>query len=297
MRFAPFCPCVAMTPSARLPLFLFVTAALVACQSPAATPAQTVTSPATAAVQGGAEVTIPVAVVVGDRPLTCSDSYTTADGAPWTLGDLRMFVSDVRVVDASGAEVSAAIVPDQVWQNEHVALLDFAGNTGNCASASAPQNNTLRVRIPDGDFTGLRFRVGVPFPQNHADPATLTAPLQEMAMHWGWRGGFKFLSFDVKSGESRAEIHYGSTQCQGEMTAITHCDRPNVATVELQGDPRTGTIVIDAGQLIDSATIADGNCMGPNDPGCVASHRGLGLDAETGLPVGSAPAFSLRAAP
>jgi uncharacterized repeat protein (TIGR04052 family) len=291
------CPRRAMTRRIVFSVFLLTLSSLAACQSPGVTPAQTVTGGAPAVLQGGSEVTIPVSVVVGDLPLNCTDSYATADGTPWTLADMRMFVSDVRVVDAAGTEVPAAIVPDQVWQNEFVALLDFAGNSGNCSAASAPQNNTLRIRIPDGEFTGLRFRVGVPFAQNHADPTTLTAPLQEMAMHWGWRGGYKFLSFDVKSGEAHAEIHYGSTQCQGEMTAITHCNRPNIANVELQGDPRTGTIVIDAGRFVDSASIADGNCMGPNDPGCVASHHGLGLDPETGLPVGPAPAFSLRAAP
>ncbi|PJN92728.1 metallo-mystery pair system four-Cys motif protein, partial [Amaricoccus sp. HAR-UPW-R2A-40] len=44
---------------------------------------------------------------------------------------------------------------------------------------------------------GLAFEIGVPFDLNHGDPTLAPAPLDLTAMFWTWRGGYKFLKFEV----------------------------------------------------------------------------------------------------
>lgn len=277
---------------------LLVAASTMACQTtpPASTPVAQAQSPAEAPAGPTREWTIPFSITAGATPVDCAGSYTTADGVAWTLSDLRLFVHDVRLVAADGSEVPAPFVVASPWQNEHAALLDFAGGTAHCEGASPVTNTSIRVLGPaEGTFTGLRFRVGVPFAANHADPATATEPLQQMSMHWGWRAGYRFVRFDLQSGEQQAEVHFGSTNCIGETTAITSCGRPNVAEVAVQGDPSTTTVAIDLNQFLNAATIEAAHCMAANVPGCAASLSALGLNPETGASAQAAPAFSAAA--
>ncbi|MGJ8673525.1 MbnP family protein [Rubritalea sp.] len=56
--------------------------------------------------------------------------------------------------------------------------------------------------IPSGDYKALRFSVGVPKEQNHADPAQLSAehPLNPNInqLHWDWTGGYIFMAIEGK---------------------------------------------------------------------------------------------------
>ena len=88
---------------------------------------------------------------------------------------------DVRLVDADGGEWPVTLDDDDLWQTDAVALLDFEDKTGTCANGTTPTNTVVKGTYDTGhdtvDFTGLRFKVGVPFALNHGDAATAPSPL------------------------------------------------------------------------------------------------------------------------
>lgn len=222
-----------------------------------------------------------------------------ADGSSLRARDLRLFIHDVAVADESGNEHPVAVKGPESHVVDGVVLLDFEDRTGSCERGSEALFTTLAFEVPDGAYTGLSFAVGVPFEQNHANPALASGPLALGGMHWSWQAGYKFLRFDAdREGGAGVRVHLGSTGCTGTMTAVEGCARPNRARVSLARLPSDGqAVVLHLDRLIGELTEArDGSCMSaPGDLDCLPALEALALDVETGLPTGPTGAFSVAA--
>ncbi|MGH1341848.1 MAG: MbnP family copper-binding protein [Nannocystales bacterium] len=196
------------------------------------------------------------------------------------IRDFRLYVSNIRLVDADGEEVALELEQDGVWQYENVALLDFEDGTGLCAdTGNADVNSTVVGTVPEGDYTGVRFDVGVPADLNHTDPNTAEAPLNVLPMTWNWLVGRKFVRFDLLVDNFPADnfgwnTHLGSQGCSNSkkpnpMEPPTEdCTRPQRPAIALDAfDLDTNTIVVDAGALLADVDVS-GNVQGA--PGCMS---------------------------
>ena len=213
------------------------------------------------------------------------------------LDGLRMFVSDVKLVAGDGEMIDAPIVADDTWAQERVGLLDFEESCGDAGSAGT--NSSVDVTVPAGDYTGVEFQLGLPFDLNHSDASSTdaAAPLNNAAMFWNWQGGYKFLRLDMKTGAETTtawNVHLGSTMCTSD-TAVTPpamaCARPNLPTIALDSyDPKTQTIVFDAGSLLAGTDVTmdamgtPSGClsMPPDEAECSDIFGRLGMDFATG---------------
>lgn len=154
---------------------------------------------------------------VGDALFTCGKRY---DGIGVTKSkisgrDFRFYVSNVRLVDAAGEETPLQLDQDGKWQLDDLALIDFENGTGGCSNGTPEMNERITGKVPDGQYTGLRFTLGVPFNKNHLDPLTQPSPLNLTALMWVWNAGHKFARLDFSStGNPRGFlVHLGSTGC------------------------------------------------------------------------------------
>ncbi len=195
---------------------------------------------------------------------------------PFRLRDARLFVSELRVIGPDG-ETPAAFVPDSRFQSVEVALLDFEDATEGCEGDSA-EHTELVFEAPVSSVRAVTFTVGIPFALNHQNPALARAPLTAGAMHWGWRGGYKFVRIEAQRDGVEGRIHLGSTGCEGALHAITSCAHPNRGTVHLELDPATQQVALDLGAFFGSDKGGDKtDCMGePADPSCHAGYRAIG---------------------
>lgn len=232
-------------------------------------------------------------------------SYSCAPTASRTGDDsivttLALFVHDFRFVDAQGDRHAVVLDGDGVWQTEGVALLDFEDGSGVCRNGTPGMRKTVTGVVPPipGTVAGIEFSVGVPFALNHEDPAKAVGPLAGTRMHWSWRGGYKFLRLDGRAaGGAGFRVHVGSTGCEGRITDIVSCKRPNVAHVSIAPfDPRTQTVVVDLDRLFDGGpdaaeTVATGCMADANESGCAAVFSVLGLGPASGLPESNATLF------
>ena len=229
---------------------------------------------------------------VGDLPFACGRSYTdVGEGATAVdFSDGRLYVSDIVLVDAAGREVAAPLASDRRWQSADVALLDFEDQSGACTNGTPDLRSEVETTLPPGDWTGVRFTLGVPFASNHGDTAVAPSPLNLSALFWNWQAGYKFLRLDARiDGERGFNIHVGSIGCSMDLGTATvrACERPNRARVALDTfDPATDTIVLDAAALfegIDLSADAGGapGCMAsPDDPECRPIFEALGLSVD-----------------
>ncbi|MEZ5013713.1 MAG: MbnP family protein [Chitinophagales bacterium] len=103
----------------------------------------------------------------------------TIEGVATTLNYCRFYVSNIRLVNAAGEEIVAP---------EHYLYVQ-----------PDPDEYSLGD-IPDGDYTAIRFDIGIDSATNHGDPSLypLGDPLgaQSPNMHWGWLNGYIFLRID-----------------------------------------------------------------------------------------------------
>jgi uncharacterized repeat protein (TIGR04052 family) len=245
---------------------------------------------------GPADVVIRFDGRVGAQDFACGSTYSLGtparDAEPV---DFRFYVHDVRLLTEDGTEVPVTLATNP-FQAMGVALIDFEDGTGACAYGDAETNAEIHGTAPSGDYTGVAFRVGVPFELNHVELTSLPSPLNRTSLFWSWRGGHLFLSAmtrtavmpdpDAGVGDfNEHATHVGSTMCMGnpEMgMPVTACARPNRPEIRLTGfDPTTTTIVADFAEIKADDDVAGESCHSFT-PSCAFSFDALGLNWSTG---------------
>ena len=269
-------------------------------------------------------VSIPFAAEIGGKPFSCAETFAGlgSTGAEAQAVDFRLFVSEAALVKADGSLQPIALEQDGQWQLDGLALLDFEDASGACANGTAGLNTALRGTVPDGEYTGLTFTIGVPFAQNHGDPTVSAAPLNTTAMFWNWQGGYKFVRIDLvptammgMTAEAGAEaggghgmakgwfLHLGSTMCDAasKTEAPKSCANENRMAIRLDGfDPAANTVVIDPAPVLAEADLTvnapetSPGCMSfPKDADCMTVMGKLGLPYMD-VPAGTQSLVSMR---
>jgi hypothetical protein len=119
--------------------------------------------------------------VTGENLQPASLRYQTSAGEAFSITRVSYFVSDFALQhnDGSWLEISNS-----------VAWLDFDKN----------RNSIWLEKIPAGEFSTIRFSVGLNINLNHADVAAFPAghPLNPNlnGLNWSWQGGFIFLALE-----------------------------------------------------------------------------------------------------
>lgn len=239
----------------------------------------------------------------GDRPLACGQSYVGAGGARLRFDDVRLYVSDLTLLDEDGRQVPLTLRPDTPAQNLRTALLDFTPSPRTCAGGSPQLARTVHGRAPRGRYRGLALTVGLPFEDNHQDVSVARAPLDVSSMFWVWRSGYKFVRIDgtgEADGHSQPfSVHVGSTGCDGRAPTDrpTRCTHPNRARVRLGPFDAARdhlAVQLDAllRELVLTGTSPGNGCESdPDDLECRGVFDALGLTGheQTFVKVGRGP--------
>lgn len=153
------------------------------------------------AADDGLKVALAFDAVVGGKPFACGQSYDRIGSTQSTItpSDLRFYVSDVELLDASGKATPLTLDQDEVWQYKNLALLDFEDGTGPCRNGNDGLHKAVTGTVPKGEYQGVRFTLGVPFALNHGDPTIAASPLNLTALFWAWQSGYKFVKIDLAS--------------------------------------------------------------------------------------------------
>ena len=216
---------------------------------------------------GDEPVTITFETNFADQTFRCGERVEGVgiSSSDFTATDFRFYLHELRLISDSGAEVEIELVDDGIWQNGEVALLDYE----DCTNGTSEMRAEVFGHIPDGNYKGLKFKLGVPFDLNHANVATAQSPLNLSSMFWSWQGGYKFLRLDATVGDKDFFFHLGSVGCQGTIGAIHSCTSPNRPEFLLSDFMLGDSVVIDLNVLLSNMDFAVEDdsiaCMG--DPG------------------------------
>ena len=213
------------------------------------------------------------------------------------MTDLRFYVSEIELVQEDGTSAPVTLSEDNRWQQRDLGLIDLEDGSGACLNGTPETNDRLTGSVPDGNYVQLSFVVGVPFGRNHADPLAAAAPLDDSAMHWHWRTGYKFLRAGIETEDDGFWLHLGSAGCEGTVRDISGCSRPNRVMVTLPGYKRGHAVVVDLDAFSRAADLDDAlvtDCVsGPGDEDCPDAFAILGLDHDSGTMSGMQRLFRL----
>jgi uncharacterized repeat protein (TIGR04052 family) len=251
---------------------------------------------------GPQPVTIDFKALVGSQPFSCADTAGYAIGTgtlPWIPKDFRFYVSNVRLVDASGVEAPLTL-DASAWQGYGTALLDFENGTGQCTGGTVETNSAIQGTVAPGSYVGLKFDVGVPVASNHLNVQAANPPLANSAMYWSWTTGYKFIKIDGLINRATPftfNFHLGSTGCTlatpGDFSTSS-CTTLNVPSVSFASfNARTQAVALDLALL--SATTNFDTADGGGAPGCMSGATDpecAPIFPELGLPFGTTPAGS-----
>ena len=281
--------------------------------------------------QNSKPVTLRFVGVVNGTPFACGKNYPNVGTTKSTItpSDFRLFVSAIELLTNEGKAVPVALNQDGVWQYKNVALVDFEDGSGPCGNGTKATHTEVTGTVPNANYTGVRFVMGVPFELNHGDPTIAPSPLNITAMFWNWQGGYKFLRADMAStglsakpatkkmamdhgakgahGQGDASgysIHLGSTMCASASPteSPSSCKNPNRVTVTLtKFDVASNTIVADLGAILAGANVdhntpdTSPGCMSfPKDDDCPAVMSALGLPYDGKAPKSGQKLFTMK---
>jgi uncharacterized repeat protein (TIGR04052 family) len=251
------------------------------------------------------DVTVEFAAVVDGEPFVCGDTYENlgSDDTSLELTDFRFYVQDIELRNSSGEYVPVELTEND-WQVGQTVLIDFEDRCSNSGLGNPEVNNLATGAAAGGPFTGIRFQMGIPFTENHSNPATAPPPLNLDTMHWNWQGGYKFLRIDSGNFDMTSwRMHLGSTGCDGDPLSggTTMCATSNRVDVELDFDPTSDVVVADFARLVEGAPLSENQegtpvgCMaGPGDSDCGPLFDNLGLAFGGEEPSGDQIFFSVE---
>lgn len=235
-------------------------------------------------------VSIDFELAVGDQPVTCADVFSDVGTGQTTLqiADARMYIQDLRLIDANGHSETVTFDDDGKYQSPTVAMLDFEDGTDLCEADGTPgTHTTLTGSVAEGTYVGLSFTVGVPEDLNHGDPTTAAPPLGNLTLQWSWNEGYRFMRFDlIPANGTPFDVHIGSTECNKDSSGAVTCNQENRTKVRLSKfDADNDRVNIDLGTLVS------GSDLEADMPGCIAGgtpdicapiFKRLGIDSATG---------------
>jgi hypothetical protein len=135
------------------------------------------------------------------EPITMDSIYSLPNGEKISFRTLRFFINDIALAHGSGKESTASIEEN----DRNLFLVDY---TSSKLTLNEKLSYTLSFKVAAGDYSDIRYTIGVPREVNHGNPDTAPELLKKSLtseMYWEWNSGYIFFLTEGK-------IHDGSNR-------------------------------------------------------------------------------------
>jgi len=132
--------------------------------------------------------------VVDGKPFFWDSVYTSPGGDRYKITNWKFFISNIALSSSLGKEQPAFIE-----NKPAVLLIDFS------------KANDQIIQVEIGEYTDIRFDVGLPRQINHTDPTSALPPLDlaQQDMYWEWNSGYIFLLIEGQlMNDAKERFHF-----------------------------------------------------------------------------------------
>ena len=121
-------------------------------------------------------------------------------GEQYSLKSLKFFICDLGFSLSTGIENS----PQAESTKHGVFFIDFSDQKNKTDTLNAK----IKFKIKAGDYSDIRFNIGVPRQLNHSDPTVAPPPLDigKGDMYWEWNSGYIFFLIEGKGPEIKNNL-------------------------------------------------------------------------------------------
>ncbi|MBC3766459.1 MbnP family copper-binding protein [Neptunicella marina] len=186
------------------------------------------------------------------QSLSCTGEIN-ANEQLWNIEKFGFFISDLRVKTTAGWQALDWV--ESNWASKHTGLIYLSDDCQMPGRGNLMLQTEQQIKWPD--VTNIRFTVGVPFEENHANPLTQNSPLNMPVMFWSWQGGHKFLRLDLQNEQTAWAFHLGSTGCEAASQMRRPekaCSKPNSIDIEI-ANPTSNQITVNIDALFNSMVL------------------------------------------
>jgi len=169
----------------------------------------------------------------------------------------------------------AAIISGVELARPDGGVVQFDGQFGFLDAESGRLSFTLR-NVPEGDYVGLAFQIGLPAAINHGDPARWPAghPLNPIVngLHWSWAGGYIFAAIEGRWRAGAGDSLAAAASERGfsyHLATDERLMRVRFATLFPVAGPTSVGLALDLGKLLGPRALAA-------DDGSESTHSGPG---------------------
>ncbi|MDQ8181986.1 MbnP family protein [Pelagicoccus sp. SDUM812005] len=167
-------------------------------------------------------------------PIRDAHWHRNASGTLLTFSRLSYYLSDLAFVDAAGNATPASPSLHYV-------------------DAFTPDPAPTTLDLPPGDYTAIRFNLGLPPDLNHSDPKQYPAshPLSSIAnaMHWSWQSGYIFCAIEGYATATDATEQLGFSYHLANDAFLVPVEIP--LDLAHRDSPQSLELAFDLGALLD----------------------------------------------
>ncbi len=221
-------------------LFVITLAVFTACNSKSNAPTP-VALPAPAATTNSVNLVLQFKHICGTQSLTLNNKmYLNANADSFSISTLKYYFTNIKLQNTSNTVIK---------QEKSYYLIDH----------SKPEDMTIKLKVPEGDYTTLHFLIGVDESRNTSGAQTdALDPLK--GMFWSWNTGYIMTKIEgqFRTPNQATKTSYifhlgGFTGANTTVSSLT-LNLPNTANVSANTTP-TITITGDINNFFKSPTI------------------------------------------
>ena len=228
---------------------------------------------------------------VGSEDLLCTDKSPELGKRAQVFADLRLFVSNLSLIDDKGQEIRVQL--DTVENNSNLQFVDEKQNSiallnfleSDCASSDATEvlNNSIKGLLNQGQYKELRFQLGLPYAPYAAALTAMPAALAPSDMGWMWEHLPADIQLELYSGQKKKVLNFLTTEKKQVLSFPIQATQ-TAAGLKLQIQMDLGRLFpspSDAPKFVNSLETACNNKKGAvseNTPNCAYAYKALGLE-------------------
>lgn len=225
---------------------------------------------------------------VNGKALKCYDKSAAmlAEGQVFT--DLRMFISNLSLVSASGEEVKLSLNVTSESANlqfkdetsNTIALLNFLDSGCSGSDATKLLKDTISGVLPYGNYTAVKFQVGLPYPSMDSALTLIPAALAPTDMAWMWEHYPADFQIETYQGSTRKIMNALTSATKTTVTlpvAFTHASDAKAPSVQLELSKLFATSAEDFAKGIERACVNSNKPVTEASPNCAHAFKALGL--------------------
>jgi hypothetical protein len=146
------------------------------------------------------DVELVISLVIDGKPFHLNNDYKTPAGEVFSIKSIKFLMSDIGFSLATGVEHLA-----YTKSSAHgVFLADFHEKE----KTDDTLVTKINFKVEAGEYSDIRFNIGIPRQLNHSDPTVAPPPLDigKGDMYWEWNSGYIFLLIEGKGPEIKKNL-------------------------------------------------------------------------------------------